>query len=237
MNRPGVRTITSRQWLGELIAGCQKLVVEQELGGMLTGLRSVITTIPSDINRHEQLIVRSVLLQMIATTAQRSSDPVVTSLARPLLTFLGIGHAHSLKKEMEAFVDECDRIISRISAGPGTSSVARHHTDRACVFISNNYSDANLTLSLVARRLRLSPFYLSRTMKKTAGVGFGAFLNGVRVSVAEKLLTDSSLSIKEISASVGYNNTRQLDRHFKKIHRTRPTTFRIRAGLNVTSHV
>jgi len=91
---------------------------------------------------------------------------------------------------------------------------------------------AEFTLKLsgdaVAMRLRMSESQLNRILRAHTGRTFWSNLHFTRVNAAADLLLTTSLSVKEIAAAVGYEGTRQLDRHFHKYRGITPSTFRTR---------
>ena len=58
----------------------------------------------------------------------------------------------------------------------------------------------------IASRLFLRYSSFRKTFKEYTGFSPARFINEVRMSKAKELLTNTSMSIKEIAYSVGYNN-------------------------------
>ncbi len=92
-------------------------------------------------------------------------------------------------------------------------------------YINNHYSE-NLTLETISEQCFLSSFYLSRTFKEVTGFHFIEYLNNVRTKEAKKLLLNSSLTINEITASVGFNSSTHFGRVFKQITGCSPSFYR-----------
>jgi transcriptional regulator GlxA family with amidase domain len=103
--------------------------------------------------------------------------------------------------------------------------------DRMLRFVRARHGDPVLDLSSMAGAARLSRCHVSRLFKHETGVGFATHLRAVRVNHAKHLLQSSDLSVKEIAAAVGYSNTNALDRNFKAVTGTTPTSYRQQAFL------
>jgi AraC-like DNA-binding protein len=100
----------------------------------------------------------------------------------------------------------------------------------ALQFIETHYTEPRLTLGAVAAHVGMSRFHLARTLTTQTGHGFRAHLHGARVRAAERLLRGTTLSVKEVAATVGYNDTTQLCRHFRRFRGTSPARFAARGA-------
>lgn len=93
-----------------------------------------------------------------------------------------------------------------------------------------SYIDSNLTINLtledVANHVYLSQFYFSRLFKKEIGVSFITYLNQQRIEQAKVLLTQSNLSIKSISQTIGYSQTSYFCKIFKELVGMTPVNYR-----------
>lgn len=97
--------------------------------------------------------------------------------------------------------------------------------EAACLYIDKNYLK-DMTLEETASHCRLSSFYFSKLFKKEKGITFIDYLTGKRISKAKKLLLNSNLSIKEISASAGYSDPNYFTKVFKKVESVSPSVYR-----------
>src|ERR1051325_558929 len=84
-------------------------------------------------------------------------------------------------------------------------------------YIERHRRDRNLRLADVAVHVRLSPFYLTRCLKRATGCSFDALLQRARIGDARRLLEQTPLMIKEIAVTVGYESSTQFGRHFKRL--------------------
>lgn len=101
-------------------------------------------------------------------------------------------------------VDEISEIIM------GSSNISK-----AEQFIKKNYGK-QLSLNDVAEHLEMSPWHFSKVFYKNVGIHFSQYLLNVRMEEAVHLLKNTNLKIYEVATRVGYNNTDQFSRMFKK---------------------
>lgn len=92
--------------------------------------------------------------------------------------------------------------------------------------VDQQYAREDPTLSKMAKQVGLSIWYLPRLFKKHTGISFGEYLRNLRLKKAEKLLQDTTLSIKEIAAAVGYKYVSDFDHHFKSAYGIPPGEYR-----------
>ncbi|SFG63030.1 AraC-type DNA-binding protein [Lachnospiraceae bacterium C7] len=91
-------------------------------------------------------------------------------------------------------------------------------------YIDLHYKDGSLTD--IANSLHLELTYLSRVIHKYTGFNYKEILQQKRLSKALELLTTSTLSIADISYSVGYENVSYFYRLFKKYYGQTPRDYR-----------
>lgn len=89
------------------------------------------------------------------------------------------------------------------------------HIARSILYMRQHYME-DLSLDLVAKVTKVSPFYLSRLFKQELDRNFLEVLTTIRIQRAIELLPDSRLTVREISEQVGYLNTTYFYKVFKK---------------------
>jgi two-component system, response regulator YesN len=78
----------------------------------------------------------------------------------------------------------------------------------------------------LAATFRLSPAYLQRLFKSETGICLGEWLSEQRLQRAAYLLSNSYLSIKEITHEVGYEHTSSFIRAFERRFLKAPARYR-----------
>ncbi len=82
------------------------------------------------------------------------------------------------------------------------------------------------TLKEAAACVYLSPKYLSRIFKETAGRSFSNYRLTIKIDAAKELLKKTGLNVSQISDKLGYENAESFIRQFKKFTRLTPTEYR-----------
>ena len=95
----------------------------------------------------------------------------------------------------------------------------------ALEYVNNNYNEP-ITLETISCLLNLDQFYFCRLFKKATKSTFTEYLNFVRVCKAEKILTETTKNVMEVSLDVGFSSVSYFNRTFKKIKNCTPTNYR-----------
>lgn len=103
--------------------------------------------------------------------------------------------------------------------------------EQAVAYIGAHF-EHNITLDDIAAHLRISPFYLSRVMKKTTGKNFTDHLAEKRIDAA-KILLKQKKSIKEVTFETGFNSQNYFAKIFKKYVGCSPREYRGNQGRGV----
>jgi len=125
---------------------------------------------------------------------------------------------------LELFVQK--RLFECISAITNARTQHENPTiNKVCAYISEHIAE-DLPLEQIAMDAQISPFYLSKLFKEEKGQTLSTYICDMRLDKAKEMLTSSSSSIKEISASVGYNDQNYFSKLFKNKFGITPTEFR-----------
>ncbi len=95
---------------------------------------------------------------------------------------------------------------------------------QAKVMINESYQD--ITPEEIAAKLCLSYSTFRKTFKEYTGFSPARYINEVRMSKAKELLTNTSLSIKEVAYHVGYNNHDYFFTAFRNMTGRTPADYR-----------
>lgn len=88
------------------------------------------------------------------------------------------------------------------------------------------HSQENISLDSLARKVGLSPIYISKIFKEKQGVNYIDFLTECRIEKAKELIRDTDKSIKEITFEVGYHDPNYFSKVFKKLCNMSPKEYR-----------
>ena len=100
------------------------------------------------------------------------------------------------------------------------------YVDAAKGYISEHYSDSDLSLSVVAEKIGISSSYLSEQFNEVGGEKFSSYLAEYRIDIAKQLLMSTELTIKEIGERCGFNSPQNFNRVFRKITGITPAGYR-----------
>ena len=91
-------------------------------------------------------------------------------------------------------------------------------------FIQENYT--SVTLDDLSEHFHLSKPYISKYIKEKSGKTFGDIVKGIRMKKAKTLLKNTSMTIENVSRTLGYDNVEHFSRSFKKVFNMTPKQFR-----------
>ena len=91
----------------------------------------------------------------------------------------------------------------------------RDLVERARRYLDTHFSEP-LSLERMARELRISVYYLSRTFSRENGFSITSYLTAVRMAAARDRLRAREGNVSEVAYSVGYESSAYFSRVFKK---------------------
>ena len=114
------------------------------------------------------------------------------------------------------------KIIPLKRSGNGRLSVIQNFTK----FLYNNYSNGDLKLEDIAKKLGYNCTYLSNAINIAFGMNFKSVLNTIRIREAKKLVAHSDKTITEICHQCGFNSVRTFNRAFLNFEGMPPREYR-----------
>ena len=127
-----------------------------------------------------------------------------------------------LCRELRANIEE-HASAQRPQSAPASDDV---RIGRALRSIEDRHEDPEFDLACLSRSMNLSPWYASRVFKRATGMNYRQALNAVRITRARQLLLNTTLSVKEVSAAVGFKHVSDLSHKFKAVYHVSPTAYR-----------
>ena len=88
--------------------------------------------------------------------------------------------------------------------------------------------EEDLGVEALARRAMMSARTFARRFREEAGTTPHAWVTHQRVLAAERLLEESSMSVEQVAARVGFSNAAALRHHFTRVRRISPQQYRRR---------
>jgi len=123
----------------------------------------------------------------------------------------------------EALLHSCLRLLHAPPAH--RSGKASRTYESLCLYVQENFQRP-ISREAVAEHFGLAPNHVSRLFREVGLIRFNDYLNMVRVNRAKFMLQNYRMSLKEIAAKCGYNDTAYFCRVFKKVSKVTPTEYR-----------
>ncbi len=111
------------------------------------------------------------------------------------------------------------RVVPRRETSPAAL------VESVMIYLRENY-DKPIDFSAIADMQAISASYLTRLFHDRAGTSPSKYLADYRMQQARKLLADSTLSVKEIAARVGYPDPFHFSKSFKNLVGMSPAQYR-----------
>lgn len=96
-------------------------------------------------------------------------------------------------------------------------------------YINEHYGE-NISAGDMAKMCNMSYSYFSRQFKRIMAVSFSEYLNSLRISESEKLLSSTNKSITEVAMEVGFSDTSYYIQKFKQMKGVSPGKFKTNYG-------
>ena len=127
--------------------------------------------------------------------------------------------------EMSGLILRCIPIVDNKEESKAGYAVKNRRMKGILTYIEENFS-LDLSIESIAEKFDISPFYLSKIFHSVTGMNFRRYINFIRVSEANYLLTNSDKSITDIANECGFNSIRTFNRAFKEIKGYTPSNLR-----------
>ncbi|OMF38856.1 hypothetical protein BK133_01255 [Paenibacillus sp. FSL H8-0548] len=136
-----------------------------------------------------------------------TSREIFQSAVRSVTDMIGwIQHVTS--RTVEYLTEESDSIVDKVKR-----------------YIQANL-ERNITREDIANHVYLNPDYLTRLIKKETGLLISNYILMERMKLAEKLLTQTDMTVKAVARKVGYVTISHFTKVFQKYHGKTPSDFR-----------
>jgi AraC-like DNA-binding protein/CheY-like chemotaxis protein len=175
------------------------------------------------LQRHRHRLGRVATEGVIVDVIRKLEDAVGVSEQMLLAQYFAL--EPSTPDQCERFSICVERLIrARATAHPGVAAALR--------MIDEYYQDHRFRLDVVARRLRVSPSYLSHLISFHTGQRFRSHVRAVRMRAAASRFADGGATIQEVAVAVGYAHLADFDHHFKVHFGLTPTAYRAQLAMS-----
>jgi AraC-like DNA-binding protein len=148
--------------------------------------------------------------------------------------FIGITEeVEELNENLENYIIENARLhekledTSNLRRKPSSiSSIAEDKIKQAIQYISENYTETELTREGLASHVGVHPDSFSRQFKQYTGKKLGDFIYEIRINEAARRLREEDTNVIDIAFDVGFESIRTFNRIFPKFMDTTPNKYR-----------
>jgi AraC-like DNA-binding protein len=228
-----VRRQSERQQVTTLIDQCQALAGQSSAVSplaILTALNNLVVQLPTSLSRGEHVIISAVLGHVLARLVRLAGIDNHADVTSRFLSLADAGQTMDNWRLQWFNTTECFAALLR-DIDRRESQIVDARVARMLRFIQTRYIDPMLTMRQVAQAVNLCSSHAARLLRQHTGSGFHTHLHRCRILLAQRLLLEGPLSIKEIAAAVGYAHPSQFSRHFKGACRETPLAFRSTRSL------
>lgn len=182
----------------------------------LRSFRNVANAIPDGLSQRHLSVLRSLLVANVAlwtrVVVPHAQDSILSRL--PVLLTASAGQIRVAYLDLLSAVDRALAVaaIAAISKPLLDSRVAG-----ALAYICAHCTEHPLRLDDVARASHVSRWHLERLLKRETDRPFNVHVRAARLDMVCQFLTTSTLSLKEVSARVGYPHVSELTRDFRRV--------------------
>ena len=138
--------------------------------------------------------------------------------------YASVVERHSSDKDYGELIADMFCHVIRMREGMSDSKTRLIYSAKR--FMEENLGCTELSLSMVAAHIGITPNYLSTLFSKEAGETFSEYLNCIRIRRATQLLKSSSGSINEIAEKTGYSDALYFSKVFRRLIGMSPREFR-----------
>lgn len=176
---------------------------------------------PDFVKRQGQLDGYSTFARQVDRTGTWQGSDVLESLLRLYEQLQGSASAQAFERQLphlnHLLFEECARVMACQQAQAQPNEQQRQATLVGDIkrYVRENL-ETELDIDSIGYEFHLSRRHLTRIFKATTGETLLDFTNRIRVEAAARLVSSTSLSILEVSLSVGLHSPSYLSRLFKR---------------------
>lgn len=129
-------------------------------------------------------------------------------------------------EQRDGGIQELRGPVPPVTELPAAAAVSKSSAVYPAIAYLSSHPGESVTMNQMADLCHLSPSYFSRLFHREVGEGFTTYANRQKVELAKVQLRDTTKSISQISAELGYLNTSHFINLFKRFEGITPLAYR-----------
>lgn len=197
-------------------------VCNREFGKISSLAQSFYDYLEKDILSPEDIRNQYIKMVTFISNIIQEIDLKLYERIQAMHLFKRIGEIYT-KSEIEQIFED---FLQVIQTTPEKKEEIRNYTILKVINYIREHYNEGITLEEVARKMDLTPEYLSTLFNREMDMNFSSFLKQFRISQAKRLLKGTNLKIYEVAEAVGYSDAKYFMRVFKEVQGISPKEFR-----------
>jgi len=156
-------------------------------------------------------LLRCICFDIMNTLLKTASELGLNELIRDIPSFTSFESLEELEKKLQLLAAHICEQVERNSENEQLSLM-----DSVIAYVDQQYTDYSLSLEATAQKFSISSSYLSRSFKEKTGSNFSQYIWQRRMDEVIRQLLTTSDPLKDIIVRVGYLDTPNFIRKFKK---------------------
>lgn len=120
---------------------------------------------------------------------------------------------------------QCHDRFAKIDVTETKKNKVNSVSEAAKIYVSNNYQKS-VNMAVISNNIDISYAYFSKIFKEENGMNFSDYVMEYRMKEATNKLKRTDKIIREVAASVGYDNPKHFTRAFKNYFGVSPQLYR-----------
>lgn len=174
------------------------------------------------------LLKRCICFDILNTMLKTASELGIHNLMQEMAP--NMIYSNSLDELESGFLNLASRICKQVERN--NQKEEQTQIDRIVSYIDDHYADHTLSLETIAFEFAISPSHVSRSFKEKMGLNFIQYIWQKRMDEVMRHLKTTNAPLKEIIIQVGYLDTPNFIRKFKKETGYTPGQYRKLYGEN-----
>ncbi len=208
------------------IAEFKTQIINKLSTGDTSGVKSFLELFTSELISQKLPVdkIKNTFFELIVTannaTREKNKNFTSDTFDNAFATLSGENDIKLIKEFALKFLMECTHAVTSIKKAEENPIIKK-----VCAYVDENLAQ-DISLETAADFAGVSSFYLSKLFKEEKGETFINYISDKRLEKSRQLLEQTELSIKEITAEVGYNDQNYFSRIFKSKYGLSPKEYR-----------